>query len=245
MTTVFLDPKPAITSPIEFQFMVYNVNKVNNIGNMLRSAVAMGCKTCVIVGNRKIQGFGSKGTDQFITYNHFDTINDAKKSLTERGFEIIGIEIGNNAQSVLNPTQAFTKPTCFLFGEEGHGLSPHAKAVCDRYVYIPQYGNGTASLNVSNAAAIIFFHFAQWAKYVETKVEGEKFAIDYTQSVTKIQKDENGEIVLNATQQAIRDQRAAKKQKIAQDIENDFDGQEEVQLGTEEVELVVEDVKKE
>ena len=38
---------------------------------------------------------------------------------------------------------------------------------CDElvYMYIPQYGRGTASLNVATAAAIVLHHFAEWAKY--------------------------------------------------------------------------------
>jgi len=31
---------------------------------------------------------------------------------------------------------------------------------CDEFLIIPQFGNGTASLNVSNAAAIVLEHFA-------------------------------------------------------------------------------------
>jgi hypothetical protein len=36
-------------------------------------------------------------------------------------------------------------------------------------IYIPQYGVGTASLNVSTATAIILHHFARWAGYAEVR----------------------------------------------------------------------------
>ena len=32
--------------------------------------------------------------------------------------------------------------------------------MCDFFVYIPQYGGGTASLNVTVAASIVLQHFA-------------------------------------------------------------------------------------
>ena len=36
-------------------------------------------------------------------------------------------------------------------------------AICDGFLYIPQYGGGTASLNVTVAASIIMHSFAVWA----------------------------------------------------------------------------------
>lgn len=37
-------------------------------------------------------------------------------------------------------------------------------AICDDFVIIPQYGGGTASLNVTVAASIIMNSFAVWAQ---------------------------------------------------------------------------------
>lgn len=54
-------------------------------------------------------------------------------------------------------------PAAFMLGNEGQGLSPKQMALCDRFVYIPQYGVGTASLNVAVAASIVLHHFSVWA----------------------------------------------------------------------------------
>jgi tRNA G18 (ribose-2'-O)-methylase SpoU len=51
-------------------------------------------------------------------------------------------------------------------------LIPVHKEICDFFVYIPQYTEKTASLNVSVAAGIIFHHFALWAGFREAKVYG-------------------------------------------------------------------------
>uniref|UniRef100_J3MKP9 tRNA/rRNA methyltransferase SpoU type domain-containing protein n=1 Tax=Oryza brachyantha TaxID=4533 RepID=J3MKP9_ORYBR len=53
----------------------------------------------------------------------------------------------------------FRRSTAFLFGNEGTGLSENECAMCDFFVYIPQYGGGTASLNVTVAASIVLHHF--------------------------------------------------------------------------------------
>ncbi len=51
-------------------------------------------------------------------------------------------------------------------------------ALCDRLVYIPQYGNGTASLNVAIAGSIIMHRFAVWAHMAEQSRTGHKYDID-------------------------------------------------------------------
>ncbi|KAJ8420336.1 hypothetical protein Cgig2_012620 [Carnegiea gigantea] len=43
---------------------------------------------------------------------------------------------------------------------KGTGLSTKELEICDFFVYIPQYGCGTASLNVTVAASIVLHHFA-------------------------------------------------------------------------------------
>jgi tRNA G18 (ribose-2'-O)-methylase SpoU len=42
-------------------------------------------------------------------------------------------------------------------------MSEKQKSVCDGFVYIPQYGAGTASLNVNVATGIILHRYASWA----------------------------------------------------------------------------------
>lgn len=51
-------------------------------------------------------------------------------------------------------------------------------ALCDSFCYIPQYGPGTASLNVAVAASIVLHSFAVWAGYAERAREGYKFLVD-------------------------------------------------------------------
>lgn len=46
-------------------------------------------------------------------------------------------------------------------------MNERQKAMCDYFVYIPQFGTGTASLNVNVAASIVMHHFADYAGYEE------------------------------------------------------------------------------
>ena len=60
---------------------------------------------------------------------------------------------------------------------QGAGLSSKQIALCDDFIYVAQYGAGTASLNVSTAAAIVLHHFALWAAYPEQAREDQKFHV--------------------------------------------------------------------
>ncbi len=60
---------------------------------------------------------------------------------------------------------------------QGQGLSEKQIALCDSFVYIPQYGDGTASLNVTVATSIVLQHFAVWAGYQEHQRQGQKFVV--------------------------------------------------------------------
>lgn len=53
-------------------------------------------------------------------------------------------------------------------------------SMCDHFVYIPQFSQGTASLNVNVAASIVMHHFSSWAGYEEAPREQDraKFVVE-------------------------------------------------------------------
>lgn len=56
-------------------------------------------------------------------------------------------------------------------------MSPRQMRACDGFVYIAQFGTGTASLNVAVAGSIVLHRFALWAEKKEKgegAVHGEK-----------------------------------------------------------------------
>lgn len=110
-----------------------------------------------------------------MTTRRFPSLEEVQSYLHERGVTIFGVEIMDSALPV--HTHPFDGPAAFLAGNEGKGLSDAQKAICDKFVYISQYANGTASLNVTVAMSIILHNFAVWAKYEERAREGEKYVV--------------------------------------------------------------------
>jgi len=100
----------------ECRVIIFNVAKKQNIGNIVRSAVAFGVSEFIIVGKGKVNTFGNKDTNKFIRFTFFDTLQACKESLKKEGFSIVGIEIGEGAKDV--NTHPFTGPTAFILGNE-------------------------------------------------------------------------------------------------------------------------------
>ncbi|CAH0482806.1 unnamed protein product [Peronospora belbahrii] len=94
---------------------------------------------------------------------------DCKVHCQERNIRIYGVEIMQNAKSITD--RPFHGDAAFIMGNEGSGMNSTQMAICDEFVYIPQYGGGTASLNVTVAASIILQSFALWAKSPAGNVE--------------------------------------------------------------------------
>eukprot|EP00823_Brevimastigomonas_motovehiculus_P001186 TRINITY_DN1170_c0_g2_i1.p1 TRINITY_DN1170_c0_g2~~TRINITY_DN1170_c0_g2_i1.p1 ORF type:complete len:331 (-),score=96.22 TRINITY_DN1170_c0_g2_i1:185-1129(-) len=169
----------------ECRIIIYNVAKRNNVGDIIRSAVAFGVKKCLVVGQRKLATFGNQNTTPYISFDHFDKWGECLDSLRKDKFKVVGVEISDRSKSIL--THPFDGNTAFVFGNEGSGLNEKTLRDCDELVYIPQYGFGTASLNVCVAASIIMHHFAVWAAYEEVSRNKDnqfKFNVDIGKKVS-------------------------------------------------------------
>ncbi|KAK8954773.1 hypothetical protein KSP39_PZI002741 [Platanthera zijinensis] len=177
---------PSIVPPAaESLLIIHNVAKRHNIGTMARSATAFGVSEIVLVGRRDFNAFGSHGSTAHLQFRHFTSLSQSRLYLKalifplpcieERNCDICGVEIVDGAFPVNQ--QPFKRSTAFLLGNEGTGLSAKELEICDFFVYIPQYGGGTASLNVTVAASIVLHHFGAWAGFAERSREGNKFGV--------------------------------------------------------------------
>ncbi|MBA0749608.1 hypothetical protein Gogos_003511 [Gossypium gossypioides] len=142
---------------IESYVVVHNIAKRHNVGTLARSATAFGVTELILVGRRDFNAFGSHGSTSHLRFRHFHSLTDARLFLKEKDCDICGVEITEDAVSIID--HPFKKSTAFLLGNEGTGLSAKECEICDFFVYIPQYGGGTASLNVTVAASIVLHHF--------------------------------------------------------------------------------------
>ncbi|XP_027332631.1 uncharacterized protein LOC113847613 [Abrus precatorius] len=160
---------------LESYVVVHNIAKRHNVGTLARSATAFGVTEIILVGRRDFNCFGSHGSSSHLQFRHFYSLEDARSFLKDKDCDICGVEITNDALPVNH--HPFNKTTAFLLGNEGTGLSPKECEICDFFVYIPQYGCGTASLNVTVAASIVLHHFAVWAGFTERSRAGNKFVV--------------------------------------------------------------------
>lgn len=176
------------TSKPKFYVLSHNIAKRKNVGGMIRSAVAFGVDKFFLINKTEEQikkskvlkqfkvSYGAHGTDNRVDYEILSGVKEAKEYFNKNNITVCGIEITENSQSVVN--MPFKGDTVFIPGNEELGLLPQLKEICDHFVYVPQYTDKTASLNVTVAATIVLHHFAIWANYTEAKMIGEKYMDD-------------------------------------------------------------------
>ncbi|SCM00574.1 RNA methyltransferase, putative [Plasmodium chabaudi chabaudi] len=173
------DRKGVSTSISKMYVVIYNIGKKKNIGNIVRSCVAFNVSEIFVVGRNKKETsfFGSMGTHGYIKIRYFINMIELKQYLNNNDILLYACEITNQSIPITEQPFVKNKDIAFLFGNEGTGISEQIINMCDKIIYIPQYGNGTASLNVSVSCAIILQNFAVWANYIEVKIKGNKFII--------------------------------------------------------------------
>jgi tRNA G18 (ribose-2'-O)-methylase SpoU len=159
----------------EPSILIYNISKAPNIKSLLRNAVALGCKTVFVAGQKSFQFDPDKeksgiptsvkpmireGHLKIIKFDKFEGCVDHIHSL---GMTLIGVEIDETSKDI-EAKDCFEPncSVCFMMGNEGTGMNQKQMRFCDRFVKIRQYGGGTASLNVSIAAAIVLQAYNQW-----------------------------------------------------------------------------------
>lgn len=134
-----------------FHVAIENWRHDFNIGTIVRTANAFLAAQVHIVGNRKWNRRGAMVTDRYQHLRHHATVDDLAAYLKEREILLWGID--NLPGSVPLETAALPVDVCFLFGQEGPGLSEGARAACDGTFSIAQFGS-TRSINASAAGAI-------------------------------------------------------------------------------------------
>ena len=144
----------------DFHVAVENWGHDFNIGSVIRTANAFNAKAFHIVGKRRWNRRGAMVTDRYQHEHHHPTVDDlvawaaAAGSDDEgrpRGIPLIGID--NLPGSVPLETHDLPRACVLVFGQEGPGLSPGMREVCDVVLHIEQFGS-TRSINAGAAAAV-------------------------------------------------------------------------------------------
>jgi tRNA G18 (ribose-2'-O)-methylase SpoU len=135
----------------DFHVAIENWQHDFNIGTVVRTANAFLAAEVHIVGNRRWNRRGAMVTDRYQHLRHHPTPADLATYLHERDVRLLGID--NLPGSAHLETMEVPRRVCFLFGQEGPGLSERAREACDGTFSIAQFGS-TRSINASAAAAI-------------------------------------------------------------------------------------------
>jgi tRNA G18 (ribose-2'-O)-methylase SpoU len=135
----------------DFHVAIENWQHDFNIGTIVRSANAFLAAEVHIVGNRRWNRRGAMVTDRYQHVRHHATVAELAAYLHEQGVVLYGVD--NLPGSLHLETTGLPRRVCFLFGQEGPGLSDAAREACDATFSIAQFGS-TRSINASAAAAI-------------------------------------------------------------------------------------------
>jgi tRNA G18 (ribose-2'-O)-methylase SpoU len=134
-----------------FHVAIENWQHDFNIGTIVRTANAFLAAEVHIVGNRRWNRRGAMVTDRYQHVRHHATVAELAAYLRDRGVRLLGID--NLPGALQLETMRMPRDVCFLFGQEGPGLSASARELCDGTFSIAQFGT-TRSINASAAAAI-------------------------------------------------------------------------------------------
>lgn len=141
----------------EQYLVITNVAKRNNVKFLINTAVGYNFQI-ILVGWKNFDDLYIN-TDTIVI--RLETMQHLEVFLSAKNIPLVGIEIIDGAKSVLE--DPFTRSIAIMPGNEGDGLSKTQKRMCESFVYIPQYGHGTASLNVYIATTIIMHRYSLWA----------------------------------------------------------------------------------
>jgi tRNA G18 (ribose-2'-O)-methylase SpoU len=137
-----------------FHVAIENWQHDFNIGTIVRTANAFLAAEVHIVGNRRWNRRGAMVTDRYQHVRHHPSVADLAAYLHERDVVLLGID--NLPGSAHLETMEMPRRVCFLFGQEGPGLSEAARTACDGTFSIAQFGS-TRSI-IATAAAAIALH---------------------------------------------------------------------------------------
>ncbi len=139
----------------DFHVAIENWQHDFNIGTIVRTANAFLAAEVHIIGNRRWNRRGAMVTDRYQHLRHHATPAELAAYLhePEDGQSVTLLGIDNLPGSTHLETATLPRHVCFLFGQEGPGLSEAARDACDGTLSIAQFGS-TRSINASAAGAI-------------------------------------------------------------------------------------------
>lgn len=142
---------------IPFSLLLVNIERDNNIGNIIRSANTFGVEEILIYGRKKFDRRTSVGAEFFLPFRHIRFIEEL--DLLKDEYEvIIGLEQTDTSVNLREYEWEYDKKTLLIVGHEGLGLPQEVLKICNQTLEIEQFGT-TRSLNVSVATGIALYDY--------------------------------------------------------------------------------------
>ena len=134
-----------------FHVAIENWEHDRNIGTVVRTANAFAAAAVHIVGRRRWNRRGAMMTDVYQHVRHHTTVEDLVAWAEPEELPVVGIDNLPGAEPL--QTAELPERCVLLFGQEGPGLSPAARAAATQVLSIAQFGS-TRSINAGVAAGI-------------------------------------------------------------------------------------------
>jgi tRNA G18 (ribose-2'-O)-methylase SpoU len=134
-----------------FHVAIENFGHDLNIGTVVRTANAFLAAEVHVVGRRRWNRRGAMVTDRYQHLRHHPDVVGLLAHAAAEGLTVVAVDNGPGAVPL--ETTALPERSLLLFGQEGPGLTPGARAGAAMTVSIAQFGS-TRSINAGVAAGI-------------------------------------------------------------------------------------------
>ncbi|MGW0246024.1 TrmH family RNA methyltransferase [Nocardia goodfellowii] len=134
-----------------FHVAIENFGHDANIGTVVRTANAFAAAAVHIVGRRRWNRRGAMVTDRYQHLEHHTDLAELLAYAERHGLTVVAVD--NVPGAVPLETAELPRDCLLLFGQEGPGVTEHAKHAAALTVSIAQFGS-TRSINAGVAAGI-------------------------------------------------------------------------------------------
>ncbi len=146
-----------------------DIRSLHNIGSVFRTADAFLIEKIYLCGitatppNKEINKT-ALGATETVTWEHNTNVLEVIENLKAENVTILAIEQVESAIFLQDFTIDKEKKYALVFGNEVHGVSQEAVALCDDCIEIPQLGT-KHSLNISVSAGIVVWDLFKKIKW--------------------------------------------------------------------------------
>lgn len=148
-----------------------NLRSGLNIGSAFRTGDAFGiksielCGICATPPHKEILKT-ALGSTNSVDWHYHPTTEECLKSLKEKNYLIIAIEITTESVSLEDHKFEISQPVALVFGNEVAGIPAETLALCDAAIEIPQVGT-KHSFNISVSLGIVLWEYFRQIRLVQ------------------------------------------------------------------------------